>query len=778
MTARLAIAGKSRSSISISTKPSAKPVSLIDVFEAEYDIIGNEGPVFYLKTTLDAPNKRVIAIDTRAPARSAWKEIVPAGKDAVQSVSLAAHQIFVTTLQDAQSAVAAYDLKGKKIRDVTLPGIGSVGGFGGLPDDRELFYGFTSFLTPGSVYRYDVKSGTSTLWKKASVPFDATAFETKQVFYPSKDGTKIPLFLIEKKGLALDGGNPVLLTGYGGFGHAQTPYFSSTNIAWLEQGGIVAIAGLRGGGEYGEAWHKAGTKTHKQVVFDDFIAAGEWLIANKYTSKEKLGVYGGSNGGLLIGAVVTQRPDLFAAAASLSGVLDMIRFPLFGQGAGWEGDYGSPEDEDELKALFAYSPVHNTHPGTHYPATLVVTADHDVRVAPLHSYKFAAALQAAQAGDAPVLLRVETTSGHGGGTTRIQPDRPAGRHARVLPPEPGRPAEVIFPVWRHTFRRPSDVHTKWSERESPWAVGKGMRSAERWSVWSASGSPSATSRTSSKRPSRRRSPLGSDERRGRSPALAHWRRSPQDRRSASARAARVVRAPRDPRRGTAAFRERFVRWAERALPAEGEEPRRTLEWMMREGEGEKLESIAESEQIPAPRVRKRVSRLRRHLRAEWRKEVALLAALGIVAMLIYLARRGPREPIAHDHVRPVPSEVAPSPQERARSVREDALAACGERAWAKCLDGLDRAKEIDPAGDTAERVVSARAAANAALNPPPAPIPPHSAVPVPSSVPMPAPSSMFTPTFAPTPSSTSTPVAPSPKPSRSGKASPASGSSL
>jgi prolyl oligopeptidase len=400
------------------TKPSAKPVSLIDVFEAEYDIIGNEGPVFYLKTTLDALNKRVIAIDTRTPARSAWKEIVPAGKDAVQSVSLAAHQIFVTTLQDAQSAVAAYDLKGKKIRDVTLPGIGSVGGFGGLPDDKELFYGFTSFLTPGSVYRYDVKSGTSTLWKKASVPFDATAFETKQVFYPSKDGTKIPLFLIEKKGLALDGGNPVLLTGYGGFGHAQTPYFSSTNIAWLEQGGIVAIAGLRGGGEYGEAWHKAGTKTHKQVVFDDFIAAGEWLIANKYTSKEKLGVYGGSNGGLLIGAVVTQRPDLFAAAASLSGVLDMIRFPLFGQGAGWEGDYGSPENEDELKALFAYSPVHNTHPGTHYPATLVVTADHDVRVAPLHSYKFAAALQAAQAGDAPVLLRVETTSGHGGGTTR------------------------------------------------------------------------------------------------------------------------------------------------------------------------------------------------------------------------------------------------------------------------------------------------------------------------------------------------------------------------
>ena len=267
-------------------------------------------------------------------------------------------------------------------------------------------------------------------------------------------------------------------------------------------------------------------------------------------------MYGGSNGGLLIGAVVTQRPDLFAAAASLSGVLDMIRFPLFGQGAGWEGDYGSPEDEDELKALFAYSPVHNTHPGTHYPATLVVTADHDVRVAPLHSYKFAAALQAAQAGDAPVLLRVETTSGHGGGTTKSsQIDQRADMLAFFLA-EPGRPAEVIFPVWRHTFRRPSDVHTKWSEARSPRAAGKGMRSAGRCSGSSASGSPSATSRTSSRRRSPRRSPPRLRRRRGRSPALAHWRREPQDRRPASARAARVVRAPRAPRRGAAALGER------------------------------------------------------------------------------------------------------------------------------------------------------------------------------------------------------------------------------
>jgi prolyl oligopeptidase len=400
------------------TKPESKPVPLVDVFDAEYDVLGNVGPVFYVKTSLDAPNKRIIAIDTRSPARTAWKEIVPAGTNAIADASLAAHQLFVTTLQDAQSAVTAYDLKGKKIRDVPLPGIGTAHGFAGVPEDKELFYTFTSFLTPGSVYRYDVASGKSTLWKAPSVPFDASAFETKQVFYPSKDGTKIPLFVTAKKGLALDGANPTLLTGYGGFGISMTPGFSAMHIAWLEQGGVLALANLRGGGEYGEAWHKAGTHAHKQVVFDDFIAAGEWLIANKYTSKEKLGIYGGSNGGLLIGAVVTERPDLFGAAAALSGVLDMLRFPLFGQGAGWEGDYGSPENADDFKALYAYSPAHNTHAGTKYPPTLVVTADHDVRVAPLHSYKFAAALQAAQGGPAPILLRVETTSGHGGGTTR------------------------------------------------------------------------------------------------------------------------------------------------------------------------------------------------------------------------------------------------------------------------------------------------------------------------------------------------------------------------
>ena len=400
------------------TRPDAKPVTLVDVFEAEYDFLGSDGPVFYLQTTLDAPSKRIIAIDTRAAERTAWKEIVPAGSDAIQAATLAGREIFVSTLHDAHSAVAAYGLDGKKVRDVALPGIGTVRGFGGTAADRELYYSFSSFLTPGSVYRYDVASGASTLWKKPSVPFDAAPFETKQVFYPAKDGTKIPLFVTAKKGVPLDGESPVLLTGYGGFGLSMTPSFNAMHATWLEQGGVLALANLRGGGEYGEAWHRAATRGKKQVVFDDFIAAGEWLIANKYTSREKLGIYGGSNGGLLIGAVVTQRPDLFGAAASLSGVLDMLRFPLFGQGAGWEGDYGSPENPVDFRALYAYSPVHNTRPGTHYPATLVVTADHDVRVAPLHSYKFAAALQAAQAGGAPVMLRVETTSGHGGGTTR------------------------------------------------------------------------------------------------------------------------------------------------------------------------------------------------------------------------------------------------------------------------------------------------------------------------------------------------------------------------
>jgi prolyl oligopeptidase len=399
------------------TAPRAKPVALVDTYESEYVLLGNEGPVFYFKTTSGAPKKRIVAIDTRAPARSSWKEIVPEGANTIDDASLVGHQLLVTTLKDAHSAVTAYDLGGKKLRDVALPGLGTVYGFRGGPDDKETCYVFTSFTTPGSIYRYDLATGVSKVWKAPSVAFDASQLETKQVFYPSKDGTKIPMFVTAKRGLALDGNNPTLLTGYGGGGVSLTPEFDPTMIAWIERGGVFALANLRGGGEYGEAWHRVAMREHKQVVYDDFIAAAEWLIASKHTSAARLGIYGTSGGGMLVAAVTMQRPELFAAVVPIAGVHDMLRFPLFGQGAGWEADLGSPGNPSEFKALYAYSPLHNVRAGTRYPATLVITADHDVRVAPLHSYKLAAALQAAQAGAAPVLLRVETTSGHGGGTT-------------------------------------------------------------------------------------------------------------------------------------------------------------------------------------------------------------------------------------------------------------------------------------------------------------------------------------------------------------------------
>ena len=377
------------------TKPGAKPVSLIDTFEAEYEFLGNLGPIFYVRTSQGAPPKQIVAIDVRSPARGAWKEIVPAGADAIESATLVGRQLIVTTLHDAQSAVAFYDLKGRKLHDLVLPGPGTVRGFAAGADESETFYEFSSFTVPGTVYRYDLAKETSTLWREPAVPFDASQIEAKQVFFASKDGTKVPLFLVAKKGLRMDGANPTLLYGYGGFGIAITPQYAASQVAWVEAGGVVAIAGIRGGGEYGEAWHLAGTRTHKQIVFDDFIAAAEWLTSSGVTSPARLGIFGRSNGGLLVGAVVTQRPDLFGAAAVGAGVLDMLRFPLFGQGAGWEGDYGSPEDPAEFKALFAYSPVHNVRAGTTYPAI----TDHDrrprdARVAPLHSYKLAAALQA------------------------------------------------------------------------------------------------------------------------------------------------------------------------------------------------------------------------------------------------------------------------------------------------------------------------------------------------------------------------------------------------
>jgi prolyl oligopeptidase len=395
-------------------------VPLIDNYDVEYVFVGNDGPVFYFVTTLSAANKRVIAIDTRTPVRDRWKEIVPEGKNAVLDVKMVGRQLLVTTLQDAHHAVTAYDLRGKKLRDVALPGLGSAYGFGGTPDDRETFYEFTSFTVPGAVYRYDLATGASTLWKAPAVPFDADAFETKQVFFPSKDGTKVPMFITAKKGLVLDGTNPVIMTAYGFGGLSQTPRFDSVRIAWLERGGVSVLVNIRGGGEYGEAWHLAAYRTHRQVAYDDFIAAGDWLVANKYTSPAHLGATGGSGGGMLVAGAMMQRPDLFGAVLPHAGVHDLLRFQLFGQGAGWQGDLGSPDDPKEFAALRATSPLHNVRPGTNYPAVFLTTADHDVRVAPLHTYKLAAALQAAQAASKPVMLRVETKSGHGGGTTRTQ----------------------------------------------------------------------------------------------------------------------------------------------------------------------------------------------------------------------------------------------------------------------------------------------------------------------------------------------------------------------
>jgi prolyl oligopeptidase len=402
------------------SKRGSKPITLVDQFDAEYVLAGARRTVLYFKTTAGAPKKRVIAIDLarRSPDTAASrKEIVPEGPDAIEEAVLVGLHVLVTTLRDAHHALAVYDLSGKKVRDVELPGLGTVDVADGGPEEPEAVFGFQSFTSPWTLYRHDLAHGKTSQWKAPKVAYSPAEFETRQVFYPSKDGTKIPMFLTGKKGLDKGRASPTLLTGYGGFGVSVTPELKPELVAWLERGGVLAVANLRGGGEYGEAWHRAATRENKQVTFDDLIAAAEWLEKNGVTAREKLGMFGRSGGGLLVGAVVVQRPDLFGAVAPLAGVLDMLRFPLFGQGAGWQGDLGSPEVPRELAALRAYSPLHNVRAGTSYPAMYIVTADHDVRVAPLHSYKFAAALQAAQAGPMPILLRVETTSGHGGGTT-------------------------------------------------------------------------------------------------------------------------------------------------------------------------------------------------------------------------------------------------------------------------------------------------------------------------------------------------------------------------
>ncbi|MGH9495201.1 MAG: prolyl oligopeptidase family serine peptidase [Candidatus Sulfotelmatobacter sp.] len=397
------------------TQPDSAVVKLLDDFDARYQFIDNDGPVFWFQTDLDAPRGRVIAIDTRHPEKANWKTIVPQGADTLEGSTVVSNLFLLSYLKDARTEVRVHDLSGKLVRTVDLPGIGTASGFAGKRSDKETFYAFTSFISPTTIYRYEPATGKSSIFRQPKVDFDAGKYETKQVFYHSKDGTRVPMFLTYKKGLKLDGQNPTLLYGYGGFDISLTPAFSIPNVVWLEMGGIYAQPNLRGGGEYGEDWHLAGTHGKKQNVFDDFIAAAEWLIANKYTSTPKLAIRGGSNGGLLVGACLTQRPDLFGATLPLVGVMDMLRFQKFTIGWAWTSDYGSSDNAEDFKALYAYSPLHNLKPGTKYPPTLIATADHDDRVVPGHSFKFAATMQSDQAGPAPVLIRVETKAGHGAG---------------------------------------------------------------------------------------------------------------------------------------------------------------------------------------------------------------------------------------------------------------------------------------------------------------------------------------------------------------------------
>ncbi|MBD2568009.1 prolyl oligopeptidase family serine peptidase [Anabaena lutea] len=395
--------------------PNLEVVELINQFEADYSFIDNDDHVFYFRTDLNASRGRVIAIDIQNTNLENRQEIIPQTAETLESVGILNNQFVADYLQDAHSQIKIFDLNGNFIREVELPGIGAAGGFSGKRHDTETFYSFTSFTTPGTIYRYDMKTGKSELFRQPKVDFNPDEYETKQVFYKSKDGTQVPMFITHKKGIKLDSNNPTYLYGYGGFNISLTPNFSVSLLVWLEMGGVYAVPNLRGGGEYGEEWHQAGMKEKKQNVFDDFIAAAEWLITNNYTQSKKLAIGGGSNGGLLVGACMTQRPDLFAAALPAVGVMDMLRFHQFTIGWAWVAEYGSSENAEEFKTLYGYSPLHNLQPGTTYPATLITTADHDDRVVPAHSFKFAAALQECHVGDVPVLIRIETKAGHGAG---------------------------------------------------------------------------------------------------------------------------------------------------------------------------------------------------------------------------------------------------------------------------------------------------------------------------------------------------------------------------
>ncbi|MBF6607620.1 MAG: S9 family peptidase [Flavobacterium sp.] len=396
------------------SKPNSPIVTIVDNVSNDHYVLDNIGSQLFIVTNLNAPNQKIVTVDVSNPQPKNWKSLIPETKD-VLSASTGMGFIFTRYMKDAVSVVKQYGYDGKLIREIELPGLGSAGGFDGRKDEKQLYYSFTNYISPGTIYSYDPATGKSLLYDRPKVDFDPTAYESKQVFYTSKDGTKIPMIITHKKGLTLDGKNPTMLYGYGGFNISLTPSFAVPNAVWLEQGGVYAVPNLRGGGEYGKAWHDAGTKLQKQNVFDDFIAAAEFLIKEKYTSSEYLALRGGSNGGLLVGAVMAQRPDLAKVALPAVGVLDMLRYHTFTAGAGWAYDYGTAQDSKEMfDYLYKYSPVHNIKK-QNYPATLITTGDHDDRVVPAHSFKFAAVLQEFQQGPNPVLIRIETNAGHGAG---------------------------------------------------------------------------------------------------------------------------------------------------------------------------------------------------------------------------------------------------------------------------------------------------------------------------------------------------------------------------
>lgn len=393
----------------------APVTELVNAFEAAFELIGNDGPVLYLQTDLDAPRSRVVVVDLREPQRENWRTVIPESEDVLQSVTLARDSFICIYLHDAHSRLKIFDIAGTYVRDIPLPAPGSAMDMKGTRDSDEAFYYFTSFLYPTTIFRYDLATGTSELYHAPKLDFDQSLYETQQIWFTSKDGTRVPMFVTHRSDIKLDGSNPTILYGYGGFNTSLTPFFSIVNLLWLDQGGIFVIVNLRGGGEFGEEWHQGGTQERKQNVFDDFIAAAEHLIEKGFTSPGKLAIQGGSNGGLLVGAAMCQRPELFAVALPAVGVMDMLRYHHFTIGRAWAGDYGTSDNPDHFRVLHTYSPLHNLQAGTNYPATLVTTADHDDRVVPAHSFKFTAMLQKCQGGSKPCLIRVETKAGHGGG---------------------------------------------------------------------------------------------------------------------------------------------------------------------------------------------------------------------------------------------------------------------------------------------------------------------------------------------------------------------------